>query len=150
MIARRGTTTAIELPSYENDVLHALSQTGGLPGEDARNELWVLRGAATGGTAIVEQLQEGMDPSKLPSGGASLIVRIPLSVAPGAPLPFGPSDVVLSDGDVLFVQSRAGDCFYTGGLLPGGQFLLPRDYDLDIINAISLAGGRRTVQPAFH
>ncbi|HEX4142759.1 MAG TPA: polysaccharide biosynthesis/export family protein [Pirellulales bacterium] len=141
LIARRGTTTAIELPSFENDVLHALSQTGGLPGEDARNEIWVLRGAANGGLPVLEQLQNGMDPATLPTSGASAIVRIPLSVVPGAALPFGPSDVVLSDGDVLFVQSRMGDCFYTGGLLPGGQFMLPRDYDLDIINAISLAGG---------
>ncbi|HTU25244.1 MAG TPA: polysaccharide biosynthesis/export family protein, partial [Pirellulales bacterium] len=141
LIAKRGTTTAIELPSSENDVLHALSQTGGLPGEDARNEIWVLRGAATAGTPIIEQLQAGIDPATLAGQGAGAIVRIPLSVIPGVALPFGPQDIVLSDGDVLYVQSRTGECFYTGGLLPGGQFLLPRDYDLDIINAISLAGG---------
>jgi protein involved in polysaccharide export with SLBB domain len=140
LIARRGTTTAIELPSFENDVLHALSQTGGLPGEDARNEIWVLRAATNGSTPIVEQLQNGLDPATLIQG-AGAFVRIPLCVTPDAPLPFGPADIVLRDGDVLFVQSRQGDCYYTGGLLPGGQFMLPRDYDLDIPNAISLAGG---------
>ena len=94
-----------------------------------------------GGMPILEQLQSGVDPATLVNNGASAIVRIPLSVVPGTPLPFGPSDIVLNDGDVLFVQSRMGDCYYTGGLLPGGQFMLPRDYDLSIINAISLAGG---------
>ena len=93
LIARRGTTTAIELPSFENDVLHALSQTGGLPGEDARNEIWVLRGAASGGTPILDQLQNGVDPATLAANGAngaSAIVRIPLSVVPGASSSFRP------------------------------------------------------------
>jgi hypothetical protein len=31
--------------------------------------------------------------------------------------------------------------FYTGGLLPGGQWPLPRDYDIDVIQAMALAGG---------
>ncbi len=33
----------IDLPIYENDVLHALASTGGLPGTDAKRELWVIR-----------------------------------------------------------------------------------------------------------
>ncbi len=138
---RRGTANTIELPSFENDVLHALTQTGGLPGEDARNELWVLRGAAASGQAeVLERIQNGSDPAAAALTGAS-IVRIPLTAIPGQPLPFGPTDIVLHDGDVLYVQSRANEVYYTGGLMPGGQFLLPRDYDLDVVNAISLAGG---------
>src|SRR5205807_7682719 len=35
--SKRGTGYAVDLPAYENDVLHALSQTGGLPGLDAYN-----------------------------------------------------------------------------------------------------------------
>ena len=31
--------------------------------------------------------------------------------------------------------------FYTGGLLPAGQFPIPRDYDIDILQAIAIAGG---------
>ena len=42
---RRGQSYPIELKAYENDVLHALSESGGLPGSDARNEVIVLRGA---------------------------------------------------------------------------------------------------------
>jgi protein involved in polysaccharide export with SLBB domain len=142
IIARRGTATTIDLPSFENDVLHALSQTGGLPGEDARNEVWVLRGGSTpANSQMLERLQTGADPAAMPTLAGASIVRIPLSYPPGTPLPFGPADVVLHDGDVVFVQSRTQEVYYTGGLLPGGQFLLPRDYDLDVVSAISLAGG---------
>ena len=123
-------------------MLHALSQTGGLPGEDARNEVWVLRGGdSASGNQLLQRLQTGVDPTTLGAVNGASIVRIPLSYAPGAPLPFGPGDVVLHDGDVLYVQARTQEVFYTGGLLPGGQFLLPRDYDLDVVNAISLSGG---------
>ncbi len=142
LIARRGTANTIELPSFENDVLHALTQTGGLPGEDAYNEVWVLRGGSGVMTpGALEQLQAGTDPALLAAQAGGPIIRIPLAVVPGGVVPFGPDDIILHDGDVLFVQLRSSECFYTGGLLPGGQFLLPRDYDIDVVNAISLAGG---------
>ncbi|MBR4104790.1 MAG: polysaccharide biosynthesis/export family protein, partial [Thermoguttaceae bacterium] len=41
----RGTATSLELPAYRNDVLEALSQTGGLPGLNAKNEVVILRKA---------------------------------------------------------------------------------------------------------
>jgi hypothetical protein len=142
VLTRRGTANTIELPTFENDVLHALTQTGGLPGEDAHNEVWVLRGSMGGSPAgALEQLENGADPETIAAHGAAAIIRIPLTVLPGAVLPFGPDDIILHDGDVLFVQTRSNECFYTGGLLPGGQFLLPRDFDLDVIHAIAMAGG---------
>jgi len=49
------------------------------------------------------------------------------------------SNDVLHDGDVVFIESRDTEIFYTGGLLGGGQYTLPRDYDLDILGAISIA-----------
>ena len=52
-----------------------------------------------------------------------------------------PEDIILQDGDVVFVESRDAEVFYTGGLLRGGQFPLPRDYDLDVLGAIAMAGG---------
>ncbi len=141
LIARRGTANTIDLPSFENDVLHALTLTGGLPGEDAYNEVWVLRGGAVNlPPGAVEQLQAGGDPALLAAQSGGAITRIPLSVVPGGVVPFGPDDIVLHDGDVLFVQLRSTECFYTGGLMPGGQFMLPRDYDIDVVNAIALAG----------
>lgn len=39
-----------------------------------------------------------------------------------------------------YVQSRESELFYTGGLLRGGQFPVPRDYDLDVLGAMALAG----------
>ena len=33
----------VKLPAYQNDILHALVETGGLPGMNARNEVKVLR-----------------------------------------------------------------------------------------------------------
>jgi hypothetical protein len=30
--------------------------------------------------------------------------------------------------------------FYTGGLLPGGEWPLPRDYDVDVLGALAIAG----------
>ena len=41
----RGTAKALELPAYRNDVLEALSLTGGLPGLNAKNEVVILRKA---------------------------------------------------------------------------------------------------------
>jgi len=50
-------------------------------------------------------------------------------------------DVVLEDGDIVYIESRDAEVFYTGGLLPGGEHKIPRDYDLDVLTAMSLAGG---------
>src|SRR6202022_2155629 len=41
--SRHGTGHEVELPAYENDVLHALAQTGGLPGTDAIDEIVIER-----------------------------------------------------------------------------------------------------------
>jgi hypothetical protein len=49
-------------------------------------------------------------------------------------------DIVLNDGDIVYIESRETEVFYTGGLLNGGEFPLPRDYDLDVLGAIAIAG----------
>jgi len=70
------------------------------------------------------------------------IVRIPLRATPGQPLPeLTQDDIILKDGDVVVVQSREAEVFYTGGLLNGGMYPIPRDFDLDVFSAMSLAGG---------
>ncbi len=66
------------------------------------------------------------------------IVRIPLRMHPGEPVPFRPEDVVLHDGDVVFIETRETEFFFTGGLLGGGQFPLPRDFDLNVLEAIAV------------
>lgn len=69
------------------------------------------------------------------------IIRIPLRLAPGEQIEFLPEDVLLYDGDVIYIESRDTEVFYTGGLLGGGQFTLPRDMDINVMEAISLAQG---------
>jgi hypothetical protein len=71
------------------------------------------------------------------------VTKIPMRLAQYEPPCFGPEDVLLADGDIVFIESREPDYFYTGGLLGPGQFELPRDYDVDILDAISIAEGRR-------
>jgi hypothetical protein len=48
---------------------------------------------------------------------------------------------VLQAGDVVFLESRTRDLFYTGGLLPRGEFQIPRDYDLDVLEAVAQVRG---------
>ena len=40
---KRGTGRVVALTAYKNDVLHALAETGGLPGLDAENTIYVIR-----------------------------------------------------------------------------------------------------------
>ncbi len=134
----RGSGQVIDLPIYENDVLHALASTGGLPGTDAKRELWVIRNMPDAQRSFIspEQLLQIVS---IGSCGPELI-RIPLVGCPGQMLPFTPGDVVLNDGDVVFVPRR-NEYFTSGGLLPGARIPLPRDEDIDVIEAIALANG---------
>ncbi len=72
------------------------------------------------------------------------VTKIPLRFAANEPACFGPADIVLNDGDIVFIESREPDFFYTGGLLGQNQFELPRDYDVDVLDAIAMAEGRRS------
>jgi len=136
----------LQLPAYENDVLAALSQTGGLPGLNAKAEVTILRGDNLQTEERFKQMQEmyagqfnpGMINPALINESSS--VTIPLRVGPGEIPNFRPEDVILREGDVVYVEDRATDVYYTGGLLGGGEFPIPRDYDLDVLGAIALSG----------
>ena len=67
------------------------------------------------------------------------IIKIPIRLSPGEQVHLTRDEIILHDGDVVFIESRDTEIFYTGGLLGGGQYTLPRDYDLDILGAISIA-----------
>ncbi|REJ85949.1 MAG: hypothetical protein DWQ34_28020 [Planctomycetota bacterium] len=67
------------------------------------------------------------------------VTRIPVRLADGEYPHVTEADVTLYDGDIVFIESRETEVFYTGGLLGGGQFTLPRDYDLTLTQAISIA-----------
>lgn len=126
----QGTGTVVDLPAYENDVLTALTRTGGLPGAGAQNEVVIQRAGAT---------------TTQPDGTTETIrgesIRIPLRISPGALAPFRPGDIVLKTGDILFVEARLAEVYYTAGLLPAREMSLPRDIDITAVEAIVRAGG---------
>jgi protein involved in polysaccharide export with SLBB domain len=131
--SRRGTGVSLDLPAGDNDVLTALARSGGLPGLDASNTVVVQRGnppKVIEGTTTVSQASVDQQ-----------MIRIPLRMRENEPLPFTPEDIVLKTGDILFIESRETELYYTGGLLPVGEFILPRDYDLDVLEAVTQAHG---------
>jgi protein involved in polysaccharide export with SLBB domain len=130
--SRRGTGVALDLPAGDNDVLTALARSGGLPGLDASNTVVVERGnppTVTEGTTVAQ------------ASASQQQIRIPLRMRDTDLLPFTPEDIILKTGDILFIESRETELYYTGGLLPVGEFVLPRDYDLDVLEAVTQARG---------
>ncbi|MFK7769254.1 MAG: polysaccharide biosynthesis/export family protein [Mariniblastus sp.] len=134
---------SIELDAYENDVLHALSETGGMPSERAKNEIVVLRGGMNNPNAgsIVQAIGASPDNMQATTMDQANIVRIPIKGEIGLFPTLSEADITLEDGDVVYIEGRERDVFYTGGLLDGGRFPLPRDYDIDVLEAMSMAGG---------
>jgi protein involved in polysaccharide export with SLBB domain len=140
-ISRKGTGWDLVLPAYHNDVLTALAKTGGLPGTDAVDTIIIERNSPQGGRnweMIAQEFQTNGPPPCVPGGP---LMRIPLRVQPGTPLPIRPQDVILRDGDVVYVPAREERLFFTGGLLPPGQHILPRDTDLDVVEAVARVRG---------
>jgi hypothetical protein len=148
-LMKRGTAKAVDLKAYENDVLHALSETGGLPGLDAKNQITILRGAFADAEARDEIMQElaGVpveDAEALIASEVSAdqnVIRIPLRMGPNDErVTLNEQDIILANGDIVFIETRDREVFYTGGLLIGREQLLPRDYDLDVLGALAVAG----------
>jgi protein involved in polysaccharide export with SLBB domain len=142
--ARRGTGHSLDLPAYQNDVLNALARTGGLPGTDAADEIIIERGSFRGEQGrqnVVDTLLAcpGSDPLAVAPGTQR--TRIPLRYRPGQSTPVRPEDVILQTGDIVFIESRESEVFYAAGLLPSGEYPLPRDTDLDAVNAVLRIGG---------
>jgi protein involved in polysaccharide export with SLBB domain len=131
--ARRGTGVPLDLPAGDNDVLTALARSGGLPGLDASNTVVVQRGNPP-------EVEEGSTTVAQASATQEQI-RIPLRMRPEDPLPFKPEDIILRNGDIVFIESRETELYYTGGLLPVGEYILPRDYDLDCMEALTQTRG---------
>lgn len=139
---RRGTGQVVDLPATENDVLNALTRSGGLPGFDAMNEVVIERGFNRSGAG------QGFPPNcpippgpQAGAGAEGRVVRIPLRLREGEAPPFTADDILLQQGDIIFIEARDTEVFYVGGLLAPRQFPLPRDYDINVVNAIALAGG---------
>lgn len=145
-LVKRGTGETVDLPAYENDLLHALNKTGGLPGLDAENEVLIIRGGfqdARQRELLMAQMAACRNPCDCPMTlpDDPNVVRIPIRYYPEQPPSFVTDDIVLKTGDIVFVQSRDREQFYTGGAIMGGSHLIPRDYDIDILQAVAIAGG---------
>ncbi len=117
-----------------------------MPGLDAENEVLIFRGtgmdAATRDRLLADlnmNREPCTDVQELPDD--QNIVRIPLRFYPDEVPDFQEDDIILQTGDIVFVQSRNREVYYTAGALRGGAQQLPRDYDLDVLGAIALAQG---------
>ncbi len=144
-LSTRGQT--VELSAYKNDVLNALAKTGGLPGFSGKNEVKILKAGRMDRQRrdhfVREFYSKPITDSCLcrpPLPDDPAIIRIPLRLPPGVIPTFKPADIILEEGDIVYIEGREREVFYTGGLLGGGEFPLPRDYDLDVIGAMSIAG----------
>ena len=145
-VTKRGDGHLIDLPAYENDLMHALNMTGGLPGLDAKNEVLIVRDDGNRGARydeFVGQIKMSKMPCQAPPiiPDAPNVTRIPLRFHSDQPPTFTEEDIILKTGDIVMIQSRDREKFYTGGVLGGGEHLIPRDYDLDILGAIAISGG---------
>ncbi len=159
--SKTGLSQLVQLPAYKNDLLHALARTGGLPGLDAINQVVIYRdcfGDHAEGSLLLQNLKNGsgrnaaLRPAKEDAvagtkatldcalGACPKIVRIPLRTPDGTVPWLKPEDIILRQGDVIFIEDRE-QYYYTGGLLPPGVWPLPRDTDLDVIEAVSTVRG---------
>lgn len=137
----------IDLKAYKNDLMNALAESGGLPGLRAKNEVKILRRSKADPEKremFIREFyaQHSMDPClcppPLPEDPSTTVV--PLRFYPEEMPDIREEDIILTEGDIVYIEGREAELFYTGGMLPGGQFPLPRDYDLDVIGAMGIAG----------
>jgi protein involved in polysaccharide export with SLBB domain len=134
---KRGTGQSLELQFGENDVGTALARTGGMPGTDAINEIVIERSRPETDDPAGPNIVGDKKNVKY----VKQFIRIPLRVRPGDKFPYTEDDIILKNGDVVFIAARDADVFFTAGLLGAGQFTLPRDYDIDVLQAIALVRG---------
>jgi protein involved in polysaccharide export with SLBB domain len=116
---KKGAAFSVLLEAGHNDLLQALSQTGGPPGLDAKNEL-----------VICHKKYDPADPAR----GC---VRIPLRTQACQPLLFSEPDITLEDGDTVSIEARDAEVYYATGLLGSAPIPLPRDYDLRVVEAVA-------------
>ncbi|TWT96164.1 Polysaccharide biosynthesis/export protein [Botrimarina colliarenosi] len=135
------TGDTLELPIYENDLLNALTQTGGVPNSGITPEAVIYRGyapgedlpntvAVGGATCPCDDLQSGKE-----------VIRVPLRKRCDERVSIPRENIVLQDGDIVTLRALEPERFYTGGLLPAGEQVLPYDYDLTVIEAVLRTNG---------
>jgi len=165
-------SSRLQLPAGDNDLLNALSQTGGLPGVNARSEVKIYRAKEPAARSVGRYQSNALyvpGYSEFPrtaAGGYSYsgtsgprssysnrfgrsmaysangtnITTVPTRQRAGENVMIRPSDARLDDGDVVVIEPRDTEVYYTGGLLGGGEFPIPRDRGIDVLEAIASSG----------
>lgn len=118
---KKGAGTTVFLDEGRNDVLNALNLAGGPPGLDAKNDIILQRGTFD------------------PANPKKNITRIPLRMFPDDQLKLSEADITLKDGDIVLVEATSTEFYSTGGVITSRQWPLPRDYDLNILQALAIA-----------
>ena len=141
---RQGEGMVLELPAYQNDVLNAVTRSGGLPGLESTQEIIVQRGYWDGdsdpmGGGFCHPTEADMIGANGDAGRG--ITRIPMRVRQGQPINIRPEDVILENGDIVVVKNRDPEFYYTGGLMPANEVPLPNDYDLTVVEAVLKGNG---------
>ena len=141
----------LQLPAGENDLLNAMVQSGGLPGVNAKDQIQIFRNARK--PVLDPRYRNGLFPR---SGEAVQTNSSSIAIRSGAgdrgnqqSARFPRSSARLNNGDIVQIASKPTEVYYTGGLLGGGEFLIPRDRALSVMDAISLAGGVPQPQNGF-
>ncbi len=49
--------------------------------------------------------------------------------------------MILKTGDIVFIEARLAEVYYTAGLLPAREVPLPRDVDITAVEAVTRCGG---------
>jgi RNA polymerase sigma factor (sigma-70 family) len=104
---KRGTGQLLELPIGDNDLLTALTKTGGIPGGYAVDDVVIERiRPAPVQTSDAKADAAGNDSAKFPAGNSKQKIHIPLRLRANDPITFAEDDITLQSGDVVFVALR--------------------------------------------
>lgn len=135
----------IELPATEADVFTALARSGGLPDDSAQDEILIYRNqdvasAANANPVVSYGENPPMPPWEMMTGG-DVAERIPFRIPEGSAVNITNEQVVLRDGDMIVIDAREPEFYYTAGLFPNREVPLPHSYDLTVTEAIARVGG---------
>jgi len=140
-----------EIPRGSCDVVTALAAAGGLT-EEAGIELEIMRqtssptffaandaAAKSGNIQLAAYQSLGPGVSQNPSPPVPQLTRINLADARQP----GQVNSRLNDRDVVMVPQRKKEVFHVAGLVnKPGQFELPQDQDVHLLDALAMAGGK--------
>jgi len=133
----------LQLPAGDNDLLNALSQTANRSFSGGGGSPFPRTGSGTGVSngGVSPFPRTGSSSGRNSYRTSGRITTVPTRQRAGFPTSIPRSDIRLNQGDVVVVAPRDTEVFYTGGLLGGGEFPIPRDRGLDVVEAVSIAGG---------